>query len=107
MFTFMNISIKKKQLSYSLFILPNNGFVPISYIQNFRFFEGYRQFSQEMLMTSRVLDDVHMPEIWSAVPKCVEGISIVQVYNCYITYDMDFGFVPSDSVCFGKLSHFD
>ena len=25
----------------------------------------------------------------------------------YITYDMDFRFVPSDPVCFGKLSQFD
>ena len=27
--------------------------------------------------------------------------------ECYITYDMGFRFVPSDPVCFGKLSHFD
>ena len=26
---------------------------------------------------------------------------------CYITYDMDFGFVPSDTVCFDKLSRFE
>ena len=26
---------------------------------------------------------------------------------CYITYDMDYQFVPSDPVCFGKLSYFD
>ena len=26
---------------------------------------------------------------------------------CYITYDMDFRFVPSDPVCFDKLSRCD
>ena len=27
--------------------------------------------------------------------------------SCYITYDMDFWFVPSDPVCFDKLSRYD
>ena len=28
-------------------------------------------------------------------------------FNCNITYDMDFRFVPSDPVCFDKLSYCD
>ena len=31
----------------------------------------------------------------------------IYVYICYITYDMDFRFVPSDPVCFDKLSRGD
>ena len=29
------------------------------------------------------------------------------IYNCYIAYDMDFWFIPSDPVCFGRLSRCD
>ena len=39
---------------------------------------------------------------------CLFGSLIKFFYlMCYITYDMDFRFVPSDPACFGKLSHFD
>ena len=30
-----------------------------------------------------------------------------EINSCYITYDMDFWFIPSDPVCFDKLSHCD
>ena len=29
---------------------------------------------------------------------------LIKFHECYITYDMDFRFVPSDPVCFDKLS---
>ena len=34
-------------------------------------------------------------------------IILIDKTICYITYDMDFRFVPGDTVCFGKMSHFD
>ena len=32
---------------------------------------------------------------------------LLEIWGCYITYNMDFQFVPSDPVCFDKLSRCD